>query len=76
MAVRHARRQGRSPGLVRNEGESEYNEGTATYVQARMMEVLSRELTLVPASESDEQYHAFANLQFKWRQFGRSSRER
>jgi len=43
VAVRERRRAGRSAGLVRMEAREEYNEGTATYSQARLMELIRDE---------------------------------
>ena len=40
VAVRLRRRAGRSQGLVRLEAREEYNEGTATYTQVRMMQLI------------------------------------
>ena len=40
VAVRHARREGLSPGVLRYETEYEFSEGTATYSQVRALELL------------------------------------
>ena len=68
VAVRHARRQGFGDGLRRCESANEYSEGTATYSQARLFQVLSQELYLVPASDTDPDYHAFHDADKRYRE--------
>ncbi|MHC5071767.1 MAG: hypothetical protein ACYTGO_14930 [Planctomycetota bacterium] len=61
VAVRQARRASLSAAVVRNEGEHEYSEGTATYVQARLFQLLMRKGGIEPVAKiRDPHYHGFA----------------
>ncbi len=67
-AVRHQRRRTLSPGAILREGEEEYNEGTATYVQMRMLQLLAARGGLAPLSElRDPGYHGFAEAEKRYR---------
>ncbi|MBM4059874.1 MAG: hypothetical protein FJ265_02105 [Planctomycetes bacterium] len=68
VAVRHARLQGRSDGLRRCEAASEYNEGTATYVQARLFLLLHEQLSLEPEAGPDPGYHGFPDAEKRYRE--------
>ncbi|MEW6746012.1 MAG: hypothetical protein AB1486_25005 [Planctomycetota bacterium] len=62
VAVRHARRARLSDEVVRLEGEQEFNEGTATYVQARLYQLLAEHGGIAPVGEAvDPHYHGFAD---------------
>ena len=62
VAVRHERRKDMPANLVILEGEQEYSEGTATYSQARMYQLLAEEGGIEPKSQGkDPQYQGFPN---------------
>jgi hypothetical protein len=68
VAVRHERRRDIPTRLIVLEGEQEYNEGTATYSQARLYQLLMKEGGLKPAQEGkDPQYHGFPNAEREYR---------
>ncbi|MCP4656685.1 MAG: DUF885 domain-containing protein [bacterium] len=68
-AVRHQRRRELSPGVILREGEDEYNEGTATYSQARMFQLLAARGGLAPLSDlRDPRYHGFADAEQRYRE--------
>ncbi len=60
VAVRHERRRDLPEEVVRAEGEAEYSEGTATYVEARMLKLLTSGEVVRPVAETpDPHYRAF-----------------
>jgi hypothetical protein len=60
VAVRHERRKDMPTRLIILEGEQEYSEGTATYSQARLYQLLMEEGSFKPAHEGkDPQYRGF-----------------
>jgi len=60
VAGRHERRRDMAPNLIILEGENEYSEGTATYSQARMLQLIMEKGDFAPAYEGkDPQYHGF-----------------
>jgi hypothetical protein len=62
VAVRHKRREPMPQNLVILEGEEEYSEGTATYSQARMYQLMAGKGGITPLDQgSDPQYHGFPN---------------
>jgi len=62
VAVRHERRRDMPANLVILEGEQEYSEGTASYSQARMYQLLAEKGGLEPRSKGkDPQYQGFPN---------------
>ena len=62
LAVRHERRKDMPENLILLEGEGEYSEGTATYSQARMYQLIAENDGFTPANEGkDPQYHGFPN---------------
>jgi hypothetical protein len=62
VAVRRERRKDMPTGLTVLEGEQEYNEGTATYSQARLYQLLAEEGGIKPVQEGkDPQYRGFPN---------------
>lgn len=62
VAVRHQRRKGMPANLVLLEGEQEYSEGTATYSQARMYQLLIEKGGIEPKGPGkDPQYQGFPN---------------
>lgn len=64
IAVRHERRKDMPKNLILKEGESEYNEGTATYSQARLYQLLAENGDFKPAHpHKDPQYHGFPDAQ-------------
>jgi hypothetical protein len=70
VAVRLARRASLSAAVVRNEGEQEYSEGTATYVQARLFQLLMRKGGIEPVAKiRDPQYHGFAGATKGYRRY-------
>ena len=67
-AVRHQRRQELSPGLILWEGDEEYTEGTAMYVEARMLQLVAARGGLAPLSDlRDPEYHGFADAEQRYR---------
>lgn len=65
VAVRHARRAGLSEAQIRTEGLNEYNEGTATYVQARLYELLIERGSLEPLDEVGQTDFSDAEQQYQ-----------
>ena len=62
VAVRRERRKPMPQNLVLLEGEEEYNEGTATYSQARMYQLMAEKGGLTPLDkDKDPQHHGFPN---------------
>jgi len=60
VAVRHERRNDMPKNLILREGENEFNEGTATYSQARLYQLLAENGGITPAHPGkDPQYHGF-----------------
>ncbi|MHC4895858.1 MAG: calponin homology domain-containing protein, partial [Planctomycetota bacterium] len=59
-----------SAAVVRNEGEHEYSEGTATYVQARLFQLLMRKGGIEPVAKiRDPHYHGFAGATTGYRRY-------
>lgn len=69
VAVRHERRRGLSEDVIRNESEQEWNEGTAKYAEARLLQVLSAELSLEPTLTRDPGYHGFRDAEARLRRY-------
>jgi len=70
VAVRHARRKPLAAGVVRKEGEQEYNEGTATYIQARLFQLMAQSGGIKPAVASgDARYKGFASAASQYRMY-------
>ncbi len=68
VAVRHERRKDMPTRLIVLEGEQEYSEGTATYSQARLYQLLMEEGSFKPAHEGkDPQYRGFPNAEREYR---------
>ncbi len=61
VAVRHKRRQGMPPNLVLLEGEHEFNEGTATYTQARMYQLIASKGITPLDQDKDPRFDGFPN---------------
>lgn len=62
VAVRNERRRGFDARVVFNEGEQEYSEGTAAYVQARLFQILAQRGGIKPSSAvGDAAYGGFAD---------------
>ncbi len=62
VAVRHDRRKDMPANLVILEGEQEYSEGTATYTQARMYQLLAKKGGIEPKNQGkDAQYQGLPN---------------
>lgn len=62
VAVRHERRKDMPKNLILREGEDEFNEGTATYSQARLYQLLAKKGGITPAHPGkDPQYNGFLN---------------
>jgi len=62
VAVRHERRKEMPQNLIIVENESEFSEGTASYSQARMYQLLTERGGLKPAKGvNDSQYNNFSN---------------
>ncbi|UCD64575.1 MAG: hypothetical protein JSW34_03830 [Candidatus Zixiibacteriota bacterium] len=60
VAVRQERREDLPADIILSEGEEEYNEGTATYIQARMYELLARNAGIEPKYPgTDPHYRGF-----------------
>jgi hypothetical protein len=72
IAVRNARRKPLSADVIRHEGEREWCEGTAKYVEARLALALAREVSVVPVSAADAAYGAFADADQRYRSFVQS----
>lgn len=71
-AVRHERRRGLAVEVVRTEGEQEYSEGTATYIQARMFQLLAATGGIKPVTKkADHRYGGFATAGKSFREFVR-----
>lgn len=69
VAVRHERRQDLPEHLILMEGEQEYAEGTATYVQMRMVQLLAERGGLPWVSEvEDPRYGGFAAAGERYRE--------
>ncbi|MHC4732057.1 MAG: hypothetical protein ACYS6Z_15920, partial [Planctomycetota bacterium] len=70
VAVRRERRAGLDAGVVRAEGEEEYSEGTATYIQARLMQLLAEAGGIRPClGDRDPRYHGFRQAAAEYRRF-------
>ena len=70
VAVRHERRKSLSAGIVRNEGAQEYNEGTATYIQARLFQLLAKRGGIKPVvADGDARYKGFVGATARYRTF-------
>jgi hypothetical protein len=68
VAVRHERRKDMLENLILREGEDEYNEGTATYSQARMYQLMAENGGITPVNKGkDPQYHGFPNAKREYR---------
>jgi len=62
VAVRHERRKDMPKNLILREGEDEFSEGTATYSQARLYQLLAASGGIAPAHPGkDPQYHGFTD---------------
>ncbi len=70
VAVRRERRKALANGVIRNEGEQEYNEGTATYVQARMFQLIAEANGIeLKSKEKDTAYQGFANAASEYQRY-------
>jgi hypothetical protein len=69
VAVRHERRRHLPADVIRHEGEQEWSEGTAKYVEARLVHVLWQVLALEPASRDDASYGAFADAEKRYQDY-------
>jgi hypothetical protein len=56
-AVRHERRKDMPENLVLMEGENEYSEGTATYSQARMYQLMAENGGITPVNPGKDPYY-------------------
>jgi len=63
VAVRRERRKDLPAGMIHTENEEEYDEGTATYVQARLMRLMCERGGMKPLRPgADPCYHGFSDL--------------
>ncbi len=70
VAVRHERRRELDAGVAWVEGESEFGEGTATYSQARLLQLLAESGGIEPvAAKPDPRYGAFTDAKKRYTQF-------